>query len=412
MPPERKALYWYMLGKIHNAVPGCDSDMQIRTTCTVIPDRYRAGLELGEALAGIRPEVVFLFTAASYGGSPELLSALHEGLGDANTPLIGCSGDGIYADRGAADHGAAAVGLNSGGRVTWEVITRSGVQHSPGGSARRLREQLEAHPQGAPDLVLLFSDFRTDASELESELARAAFPVVGGLAADNHRLETCHLYANGEVLSDALVALAIHGPLQFEVHIGNALDAVGKPGVVEAASGRDIQRISGMRAMDFFEQETGKPVLRTDRGVNCLSIIDAEEPGIRRLRSIVPDFSDEQGGIGLYGGIEEGREVQVCLARPEQLIAEMQDIARLAATRDWHPRLALIISCSGRKALLQERIGREVAALHETLGADLPVCGFPSYGEIGPLRDPQGSGYTRNLFHNMTCVLLLIGDCR
>lgn len=384
--------------------------MQIRSSCTVLTDQYRAGLELGEDLADIQPEVVLLFTAASYGGSPELVEALLEGLDQPETPVIGCSGDGIYADRGAADHGVVAVGLHTGGQVSWEVCTERGVEAAPRESARRLRERLQQHPAGAPDLVLLFSDFRTDASELEKELAAAPFPIVGGLAADDNRRARCHLYANGEVLTDALVALAVHGPLRFEVHIGNALDAVGEPGMVEDASGRNIHRISGMRAMDFFEQETGKPVMHTDRGVNCLSIIDHDDPGVRRLRSIVPDFSTDDGIIGLYGGIENGRQVQVCLARPERLIEEVGEIARTVAARPWRPRLALIISCAGRKGLLQERIGQEVTALHQALGNDLPVCGFPSFGEIGPLRSHHGEGYTRNLFHNMTYVLLVVGD--
>jgi hypothetical protein len=34
------------------------------------------------------------------------------------------------------------------------------------------------------------------------------------------------------------------------------------------------------------------------------------------------------------------------------------------------------------------------------------LAGFPSFGEIAPLR--RRGGYTRNLFHNMTYVLLLL----
>ena len=49
----------------------------------------------------------------------------------------------------------------------------------------------------------------------------------------------------------------------------------------------------------------------------------------------------------------------------------------------------------------------EVKALREQIHADLPLAGFPSFGEIGPLK--LGAEYSANLFHNMTYVLLLLG---
>ncbi len=41
-------------------------------------DPYRAGLALGEALAKIRPEVVFLFCSINYGSSADLAHIFHQ----------------------------------------------------------------------------------------------------------------------------------------------------------------------------------------------------------------------------------------------------------------------------------------------------------------------------------------------
>jgi hypothetical protein len=49
------------------------------------------------------------------------------------------------------------------------------------------------------------------------------------------------------------------------------------------------------------------------------------------------------------------------------------------------PQLAVLISCVGRKLVLQHRIDEEVEAAGDVLGAAVPVTGFYSYGEISPL---------------------------
>jgi hypothetical protein len=216
----------------------------------------------------------------------------------------------------------------------------------------------------------------------------------------------CYIYANREIVTDALIVLAAYGELHFSIAVGNSLQPVGKAGLIEAAAGTQIDRIDGLSAMDFIERETGKPVLQTDRGILCLSVHDPELNDEKRLRSIVPDFAKRQGSIGLFGGISSGHRVQVCQARPEDMTAEVYAIADAARGAGRVPAAALVISCSGRKALLGGHVEHEVEALTKTFLPGLPLAGFPSFGEIAPLR--RGRGYTHNLFHNMTYVLLLI----
>jgi hypothetical protein len=258
-----------------------------------------------------------------------------------------------------------------------------------------------------PCLGYLVSDFRADASEIEAVLGdRVDFPVVGGFAGDDHRMVKSYTYANRDVSSDALVVLAAYGELHFSIAVGNSLQTVGNIGQIEAAEGTQIDRIDGLSAVGFIERETGKTVLQTDRGVLCLSVHDPSKNNEERLRSIVPDFSKKSGSVGLFGGIANGHQVQVCRARPEDLTAEVYAIAEAARISGKPPVAALVVSCSGRKALLGGHVEHEVAALTRAFPNGLPLAGFPSFGEIAPLR--RGNGFTRNLFHNMTYVLLLI----
>jgi hypothetical protein len=57
---------------------------------------------------------------------------------------------------------------------------------------------------------------------------------------------------------------------------------------------------------------------------------------------------------------------------------------------------------------LGNRIEHEVLAVRKSLGDGIALAGFPSFGEFSPVR-VQGE-YSETFFHNMTYVLLLLGD--
>ncbi|MFC4159455.1 FIST signal transduction protein [Chitinimonas lacunae] len=381
--------------------------MRAQSLHTLLSDPYRAGLALGEGLAPLAPEVVLLFCSIHFSDFHELLAGFYAGLGHDEVVLLGNTGDGFYESGHTGDYGAAALGLNSDGAVRWRLAVGHGVGSDPEGTTRACLAELQA--EETPTLAYLLSDFRTDASRLEAAFDEdLAFPVVGGFAADANQMEQCFLFAGKRVLRDAVVTLAAYGPLRYDIGVGNALTVLGNSGMVESAAGTELYQIDGLAAMDFIERETGKPVLQSDRGVVALTVIDPHRPSRRRLRAIVPDFSSSHSTVGLYGGIETGRSVQVCLADPEALLGEVRRLAEQATTLDFRPVAALIVSCIGRKAILDSGIAEEVAAITRALPGSLAVAGFPSFGEIGPLK--EDGGYSRTLFHNMTYVLLLIGS--
>ena len=379
--------------------------MRALSVTTREPDAYRAGAELGAGLRDFQPEQVLLFSTIQYNGSPELLHGFFDSL-EREVPLIGGTGDGFYASTGAADWGAVAIGLHGEGKLRWQVSKATGLAAKPENCTRSALQQAAAGLE--PTLFLLFCDFRSDATRIERVIEREIkVPVVGGLAGDDNRIERCFQFCGREVLTDSAVALAIDGPLKYEIRIGNSIPAIGDTGQVDVASDTEIQRINGLSASDFIEQQTGKPILHSDRGVTTFTVIDADNPSVRRLRSIVQDRCERDGALRLYGGIEAGKRIQVCLARPSELVAEVQHLADELVDSGFTPAAAVIVSCAGRKWLLGADVEQEVQLLKARIDPNLPLAGFPSFGEIGPLK--LDAGYSANLFHNMTYVLLMLG---
>lgn len=384
--------------------------MRAKSASTTIADPYRAALTLGHALSEIAPEIVFLFVTVHYENWTEFMDGLYDGLGNPAVRIIGASGDGFYESAQVSDMGAAALGLSSNGALAWHIVSGDQVGADPEGAVRRALAQLAHKLDGrSPAFYFMVSDFNTDASRIEAVLRdEVPVPVIGGMAADdNSKLGRACVFADRALLRDAVVMLAVDGPVAFQIHVGNSISPVGSSGVIDDACGKILKRIDGIDAAAFVERETGKPILRSDQGI-ALTVLDSGRAGEKKLRAVAQNVASENGSLTLHGGICSGELVQVCVTNPDHLEAEVRAIAAQAAASAFKPAAALIISCAGRKWLLGGQIGYEVDAIADAFEGRLPLAGFPSFGEIGPLFH-QGH-YTRNLFHNMTYILLLLGE--
>jgi hypothetical protein len=381
--------------------------MKALSAHTLELDPYRAGVELADALKGIEPEVVLLFSTIYYGDSPELTEALYDVLGP-RLVLIGATGDGFFEKHRAADVGASAIGLSSGGRVRWHVASARGVREDSGGATRKcLTELRETLGPGGPDLVLLFADFHGDGSAIEAAIhATVKVPVVGGFAGDNNmKMERCFTYANRAVLDDGVVALGIKGAFAFDIHVAQDLRPVGRTGLVTDSGRTRLRQVDDGGAMAFIERELGRPVTTVDQGIVTLNVLEHGATA-KYLRSIVPDSAAADGGLSLFGGIPVGTRIQVCLAHPDDIIAEVYRVAAQVNASSFEPVAAIVVSCAGRKHLLGNRIEHEARAVVEARGS-LALAGFPSFGEIGPVK-VEGV-FSDTFFHNMTYILLLLG---
>jgi len=378
--------------------------MRAMSASTVISDPYRAGMALGESIAALDPEVVFLFSSIHY-SLPDLLEGLHDGLGSDRVIVLGNSGDGCFSACGVSDYGASALALNSAGEVRWRLERVSPLHGDPAGKLSELFARL-ADEGDEPCWAYLVSDCRSDVGRLEAALQeRIGFPVVGGLSMDDRRGGTGFIYVNREVITDALVVLAAYGDLRFSIAVGSAQRAVGHAGQIESADANEIHRIDGISAVAFVEAQTGKPVLQSDRGVLAVRIVTPGAPDEARLRSVKLEQAASPGSLGFFGEVKVGESLQVCQAQRELMLAEVEDIAGTLRSGKRTPAGALLISCTGRKAFLGSLIDGEISALKRAFAAGLPLGGFPSRGEIAPRQ--RANGYTRNLFHNMTYVVVM-----
>jgi hypothetical protein len=383
--------------------------LRAKTACTTEVDPYRAGTELATQIRDIDPEVVFLFSSIHLGGASELSEAIYDTLGNDRLILIGTTGDGFLETNTVGDVGATILALNGSGKIGWHLAKAHNVAEDSAGAVMRGLAEIQGKI-GDQDLQLLFlfSDFHSDGRAISETVSRQVrCPVVGGFAGDDYRMTRCFTLANRQVHQNSLVMLGLSGNFRFDIHVAQNLTPVGRPGRVTRAKDHRITMIEGIPAMDFLEQQTGKPLTDLDRGIVSLNVLGSDPGEPSCLRSIGSDWDFSDGGFSLFGCIDEGKWVQVCLAYPRDLVLGVEEIGRAVQAAGFSPDAGVIITCAGRKRLLGKRGEQEVAALRSEGTNPFPFAGFASFGEIGPVR--QGKAYSQTLFHNMTFILVTLG---
>jgi hypothetical protein len=153
--------------------------------------------------------------------------------------------------------------------------------------------------------------------------------------------------------------------------------------------------------------QLGKPIGVSDLGTIPLATYPSEGSDSFSLRSL-SKLDPDAGTVHLFGSVVQGTSVRVCTATIEDMIDGVSSALDGLHLQKAEGMAAVVISCAGRKWLMEDQGKAEVERVLATLGRKIPLVGFPSFGEIGPFRKPDGT-YTDTFFHNVTVVICVIG---
>jgi hypothetical protein len=97
-------------------------------------------------------------------------------------------------------------------------------------------------------------------------------------------------------------------------------------------------------------------------------------------------MNEEEGSLTFAGDMPEGAFTNLMKANYDRLVDGAFGAAKMTSKRnkDKSPELALLISCVGRKLVLDQRVEEEIEAVREVYGDNTVFTGFYSYGEISP----------------------------
>lgn len=361
-----------------------------------------------DATAGRTPAPVIVF-ASSELDVARVLGEIGETVPD-DVPVVGCTTAGEIAHVGPSDHDVVVMAL--GGRdfsVAAEVETSVGAGLRDAGAAvAGAVDHLDERPHRV--LLLLTDGLAGD----QQEIVRGAYgvvgaqvPLVGGCAGDNLHMRTTNVFFGGQVLTDAIVGVAIGSTARFGIGVRHGWRRVGEPILVTSSSGTRVLTLDDEPALDVYLRSLGAPPQAATDPAEFTRFALTHPLGMSRRSGEEVRF--------IAGADFETRSLQ-CIAQVPQgslaWVMEGDDDSVLAATdaactdalsqlAGQPPKGVLAFDCIARRGVLGEQgIRREVARIASSTG-DVPVAGFYSYGEIART---QGTGG----FHNQTLVVLAV----
>jgi len=227
-------------------------------------------------------------------------------------------------------------------------------------------------------------------------------PITGGLAGDAARFEKTFTGLNNVPSQGNVIAVGFYGK---DMSIGHGSfggwDEFGHERIITKSDKNVLFEIDNKNALDLYKQYLGDYVNELPGSALLFPLSIRLNGSEKNLVRTILAVDEENKSMTFAGNLPEGSKVRLMKANFDKIIEASSTAASNAfvSIKD-KPDLAILVSCVGRKLILQDRIDEEVEAAKEVLGNDTTIAGFYSYGEISPFNSS-----TQCELHNQTMTI-------
>lgn len=211
--------------------------------------------------------------------------------------------------------------------------------------------------------------------------------VTGGLAGDGDRFKSTLVGLNENVEEGNVVLVGFYGD---KIKVGHGSmggwDEFGHERTITKSDHNILYELDGKSALDLYKEYLGAYADELPSSALLFPLsINSDEKGNSFVRTIL-SIDEKEKSMTFAGNMPEGSKVRLMKANFDKLIDASNQAARLAVDSfNSKPDLALMISCVGRKLILNERVEEELERALEYFGKNTVTTGFYSYGEISPI---------------------------
>ena len=264
---------------------------------------------------------------------------------------------------------------------------------------------------GLRHVFVLSDGLHVDGTGLTAGL-RGALPrdvaVTGGLSADGPRFERTLVVADGPPRSDIVAALGLYGS-RLRVGYGSlgGWDSFGPERLITRSEGNVLHELDGKNALDLYKTYLGEHARELPAAALRFPLMLRRARDEQGLVRTILGIDEQAKSMRFAGEMPEGSYARLMRANFERLIDGAHGAAgtALQTLGGGEADLAILISCVGRRLVLQQRVEEELESVREVLGVRPTLAGFYSYGEICPAAPMAGCE-----LHNQTMTITTLGE--
>ncbi|KOY52695.1 FIST signal transduction protein [Polaribacter dokdonensis] len=231
--------------------------------------------------------------------------------------------------------------------------------------------------------------------------------VTGALCGDAARFEKTLSSYNEAPKEGEIIAIGLYGDtleISFATHGG--WTPFGPERLVTKSDANILYEIDGQPALNLYKKYLGEKSKELPGAALLYPLNVKSKDDDKSIVRTILNINEEDNSMILAGDILEGSQVQLMMTNVDSIVNAAEIGAeRALSERKKAPELALLVSCIGRKLVLDQRVEEEVEEVMEVIGNKTLVSGFYSYGEIAPFEDE-----TNCQLHNQTMAITLISE--
>lgn len=231
--------------------------------------------------------------------------------------------------------------------------------------------------------------------------------ITGGLCGDDGRFEKTLASYNDAPKEGEIVVIGFYGDtFEASFSIYGGWTPFGPERLVTKSKNNILYEIDGKPALDLYKTYLGDKASELPGSALIYPLnVKSKENDQSFVRTIL-NIDEKENAMILAGDVPEQSTVQLMMTNMDTIAAASETAAlRAMEGRKNRPQLALLISCIGRKLVLDQRVEEEVEEVIGVIGDDVTITGMYSYGEIAPFH-----GERTCKLHNQTMTITLISE--
>jgi hypothetical protein len=254
--------------------------------------------------------------------------------------------------------------------------------------ARELAAALE--PEDLAHVFLLSKGLDVNGSDLVEGLMNAlpkGVTVTGGLSGDGSRFEETLVVSDASLDAEGVVAVGFYGD-RIRVGYGSlgGWDSFGPDRKITKSEGNVLYELDNQPALALYKRYLGEHAAGLPATALLFPLSLTMEGESHSVVRTILSVDERQESMTFAGDVPEDARARLMKANFDRQVDGAADAARTSneALRDCPAELSILISCVGRKLVLQQRVEEEIEAVREVVGSGSVLTGFYSYGEIAP----------------------------
>lgn len=317
--------------------------------------------------------------------------------------IVGCSSSGNICGDSISDQDIVIAAITF---ASTKVLVKSELLEIGADVGAAVHQLARDFSESKPNHLFVLSDgLSISGTQFTEALNKVGVPVTGGLAGDADRFDRSWVMVNAPAKQNQVALIGFYGDLKVSCGFATGWREFGPERRVTRSVGSVVYEIDHKPALEVYIRYLGE--LSKDlpsSGLRFpLSVKDANS-GRAFVRTLL-GVDRESMSLSFAADVPQGSLCKLMKTDIDSLIDASAALAtNLDASNAGQDSLCLVISCVGRRLVLDQIAGEELEAIQSILGSETTIFGFYSYGEVAPFDAALCA------LHNQTTTLTLMSE--